>query len=198
MVHGLSGAPDGYRDGDTPTGGGEAREEIGPDEARGVRPGCAGVGRERRRMGEGGRRLTQAGEVTRTGQTVWERSVVGGRLHHPAYTGAAAFGKTRYEPRRPRVRAQRTRPLQPRRAGSGRDVPADAWLTIAGPARVEADLLTAVPAQRRENQRHARHARRGARYLLPGFVLGHPWGEARYGTPIRRKAATGHARLDAS
>jgi hypothetical protein len=55
------------------------------------------VGRERLSLGEVCRRLTQARDVTRPGKTVWERRVVWGILHNPAYTGAAAFGKTRYE-----------------------------------------------------------------------------------------------------
>jgi site-specific DNA recombinase len=73
-------------------------------------------------------------------------------------------------------------------------VPADAWRTIAVPALVEADLFAAVPAQLQENQRHARQARRGARYLLPGLVQCHHCGSALYRKPISRKAATGHAR----
>ena len=78
----------------------------------------AWVGGERLTIGEVCRRLTQAGEVTRTGKTVWDRSVVWGMLHNPAYKGTAAFGKTRQGPLRPRLRAQRNRPLQPRRAAS--------------------------------------------------------------------------------
>jgi site-specific DNA recombinase len=194
VVNVLSGAPYGYRYVDKHMGGGQARYEVVPDEARVVRQVFDWVGRERLSIGEVCRRLTQAGEVTRTGKTVWDRSVVWGILHNPAYKGAAAFGKTRYEPLRPRLRAQRNRPLQPRRAVSVRDVPADEWLTIAVPALVEADLFAAVHAQLQENQRHARQSRRGARYLLQGLVQCHHCGYALYGKPISRKAAKGHAR----
>ena len=152
------------------------------------------VGHGRLSIGEVCRRLTHAGEVTRTGKTVWDRSVVWGTLHNPAYKGDAAFGKTRYEPLRPRLRAQRNRPLQPRRAVSVRDVPPEEWLTIAVPALVEADLFAAVQAQLQENQRHARQSRRGARYLLQGIVQCQRCGYAFYGKPISRKAAKGHAR----
>jgi site-specific DNA recombinase len=194
VVNVLSGAPYGYRYVDKHTGGGQARYEIVPDEARVVRQVFAWVGHERLSIGEVCRRLTQAGEVTRTGKTVWDRSVVWGILHNPAYKGAAAFGKTQYEPLRPQLRAQRNRPLQPRRAVSVRDVPADEWLTIAVPALVEADLFAAVQAQLQENQRHARQSRRGARYLLQGLVQCQHCGYAFYGKPISRKAAKGHAR----
>jgi site-specific DNA recombinase len=194
VVNVLSGAPYGYRYVDKHTGGGQARYEIIPDEARVVRQVFDWVGRDRLSIGEVCRRLTQAGEVTRTGKTVWDRSVVWGILHNPAYRGAAAFGKTRYEPLRPRLRAQRNRPLQPRRAVSVRDVPTDEWLTIAVPALVDADLFGAVQTQLQENQRHARQSRRGARYLLQGLVQCHHCGYALYGKPISRKAAKGHPR----
>src|SRR5215813_9524727 len=97
VVNVLSGAPYGYRYIDKHSGGGQARYEVQADEARVVRQGFAWVGRDRLRIGEVCRRLTQAGEVTRTGKTVWDRSVVWGILHNPASMGAAAFGKTRYE-----------------------------------------------------------------------------------------------------
>src|SRR5215831_18496017 len=83
VVNVRSGAPYGYRYVDKHTGGGQARYEIVPDEARG--------GRHRLSIGEVCRRLTHAGEVTRTGKTVWDRSVVWGILHNPAYRGAAAL-----------------------------------------------------------------------------------------------------------
>ena len=195
VVNVLSGAPYGSRYIDKHSGGGHARYEVHADEARVVRQVFAWVGRDRLSIGEVCRRLTQAGEVTRTGKTVWDRSVVWGILHNPAYMGAAAFGKTRYEPLRPRLRAQRNRPLQPRRAVSVRDMPPEEWLTIAVPALVEADLFGAVHAQLQENQRHARQSRRGARYLLQGLVQCRHCGYALYGKPVSRKAAKGHTRL---
>jgi site-specific DNA recombinase len=115
VVNVLSGAPYGYRYVTKYEGGGQARYEIIPDEARVVRQVFAWVGHDRLTLGEVCRRLTQAGEVTRTGKTVWDRSVVWGLLKNPAYQGTAAFGKTRLGPLRPRLRAQRNRPAQPRR-----------------------------------------------------------------------------------
>ena len=112
-------------------------------------------------IGEVCRRLTQAGERTRTGRTVWERSVVGGILHNPAYQGTAAFGKTRQGPLRPRLRAQRGRPQQPRRATADYAVPAAEWLPIPVPALVDPALFAAVQEQVQENRRHARQSRRG-------------------------------------
>src|SRR5216683_5603198 len=80
MVNVLSGAPYGYHYISKYAGGGQARYEIVPEEARVVRQVFDWVGRDRLTIGEVCRRLTRAGEVTRTGRTVWERSVVGGIL----------------------------------------------------------------------------------------------------------------------
>jgi site-specific DNA recombinase len=122
-VNVLSGAPYGYRYITKHDGGGQARYDIVPDEARVVRQMFDWVGRERQSIAEVCRRLKQAGALTRTGQTVWDRSVVWRMLKNPAYQGQAAFGKTRQGPLRPRLRAQRGKPLQPRRATDDYDVP---------------------------------------------------------------------------
>src|SRR5437016_9259476 len=75
-VHVPSGAPYGDRWVAHYEGGGQARYELIPDEARVVRQVFAWLGRDRLTIGEVCRRLTEAGEVTRTGKTVWDRSVV--------------------------------------------------------------------------------------------------------------------------
>ena len=104
-VNVLSGAPYGYRYVSKHAGGGQARYDIGPDEARVVRQVFDWVGRDRWTIGAVCRRLTHDGEVTRTGKTVWDRSAVWGMLKNPAYMGVAAFGKTRQGRLRPRLRA---------------------------------------------------------------------------------------------
>jgi site-specific DNA recombinase len=194
MVNVLSGAPYGYRYVPKYEGGGQARYEIIPDEARGVRQVFAWVGHDRLTIGEVCRRLTQAGEVTRTGKTVWDRSVVWGILRNPAYTGAAAFGKTRQGPLRPRLRAQRHRPVQPRRAVSTNDVPPEEWITIPVPALVEPEVFAAVQEQLQENKRHARQSRRGALYLLQGLLQCQHCGYAFYGKRLSPSARKGQPR----
>jgi site-specific DNA recombinase len=194
-VNVLSGAPYGYRYVTKYEGGGQARYEIVPDEARVVRQVFAWVGGDRLTIGEVCRRLTQAGERTRTGKTVWDRSVVWGILKNPAYQGAAAFGKTRLEPRRPRLRAQRNRPAPPRRAVSVRDVPPEDWITIPVPALVEPAVFAAVPEQLQENKRHARQqSRRGALYLRQGLLQCQHCGYAFYGKRLSPRARTGQPR----
>ena len=133
-----------------------------PDEARLVRQVFDWVGRDRLTIGEVCRRLTRAGEVTRTGKTVWDRSVVWGMLKNPAYMGTAAFGKTRQEPLRPGCGRSGDAPVQPRRAVSTVDVPPEDWFAIPVPAIVEPEVFAAVQEQLQENRRHARQSRRGA------------------------------------
>jgi site-specific DNA recombinase len=84
-VHVLRGAPYGSRYVTKYAGGGQARYDIIPDEAQFVRQVFNWVGRDRLTIGEVCRQLPRAGEVTRTGKTVWDRSMVWGMLKNPAY-----------------------------------------------------------------------------------------------------------------
>ncbi len=193
-VNVLAAAPDGSRYIPKPHGGGQARDEIVAEEARVVCQMVEWVGHERATIGDACRRLCRAGEPTRTGKAVWDRSAVWGMLRHPAYMGTAAFGKTRQGPLRPRLRAQRGRLLQPRRATSPVEVPRAQWMMIPGPAIVAAEVLAAVQEQLRDNQRHTRPYRRGAKYLRQSLVSCRGCGYAYYGNGISHKAAQGKAR----
>jgi len=188
MVSVLCGAPYGYRYIRKDEGGGAARFEIVLDEARVVRQVFEWVGQERATIGEVVRRLTAAKEHTRMGRTVWDM------LKNPAYMGMAAFGKTRAGPLGPRLRAQRGRPLQPRRPRSHHDTPAEDWLHVPVPPLVDAEVFAAVQQQLQENRRHARQGLRGARYLLQGLVCCAHCGYAYYGKAISPSSRKHHAR----
>jgi len=138
----------------------------------------AWVGHHRLTIGAVCRRLTQAGEGTRTGRTVWDRSVVGGIVKHPASQGTAACGQTRQAPRRPRLRAQRHRPVPPRRAVSTSDVPPEDGITLPVPALIAPEVFAAVQDQWQEKKRYARPARRGALSLRQGVRQCHHCGDA--------------------
>jgi site-specific DNA recombinase len=172
----LVAAPSGYRDIPKHDGGGQARDEILAEEARVVRQRFDWVGHERVPIGDVGRRRSRAGEPTRTGEAVGDRRVVWGMLRNPAYRGTAACGKTRQGPPRPRLRPQRGRPLQPRRATAPVEMPRQEWMTLPVPAIVDPAVLAAVQAQLRDTRRHARQYRRGAKYRLPGLVSCQGWG----------------------
>jgi site-specific DNA recombinase len=194
VVSVLSGAPYGYRYIRKDEGGGTARFEIVLDEARVVRQVFQWVGQERLTIGEVVRRLTAAGEHTRLGRTVWDRATVWGMLKNPAYAGMAAFGKTRTGPLGPRLRAQRGRPAQPRRAVAPRDTPPESWLSIPVPPLVDAAVFAAVQEQLVENRRHARQGQRGARYLLQGLICCAECGYAYYGKAISPSSRKHHPR----
>lgn len=194
----LSGAPDGYRYVDKPTGGGQARDALVPDAARVVRQVLEWVGRDRWSIGAVCRRLRAAGERPRTGRPVWERRVVWAMLKNPASMGQAAFGKTRQGPLRPKLRAQRGRPLHPRRAVSDSAVPREDWLSIPGPAIGAPERFAAVPEQLQENRQPARQSRRGARSLLQGLLQCQHCGYACYGKPLSPSARNGRPRAYAS
>ena len=194
VVSVLSGAPFGYRYIKKEEGGGAARFEIMLDEARVVRQVFQWVGQERATIGDVVRRLTAAKELTRTGRTVWDRTTVWDMLKNPAYVGLAAFGKTQAGPLGPRLRAQRGRSLQPRRARSHRDAPPEDWLHIPVPPLVDAVVFAAVQEQLEENRRRARQGLRGARYLLQGLVCCAQCGYAFYGKAISPSKRRGRPR----
>jgi site-specific DNA recombinase len=190
----LSGAPYGYRYIGKHEGAGEARFDILLEEARVVRQVFLWVGQDRCSIGEVCRRLTAAKEQTRTGKTVWDRATICDMLKNPAYMGMAAFGKTSVEPLQPRLRAQRGRPMQPKRAVSAQDVPREKWLSIPVPALVSEELFESVHEQLQENQQRARIGERGARYLLQGLLVCGCCGYAYYGKPISPSGRKGHPR----
>jgi site-specific DNA recombinase len=170
-VNVLSGAPFGYRYLSKQEGGGQARYELIPAEAAVVQKVFTWVGRDRCSIGEVCRRLQAEGIRTRTGKTTWDRTTVGGMLKNPADPGAAAFGKTRTVPLRPRLRTQRGKPAQPRRASAHEATPLDERVPIAVPALVSAERFAAVAEQLAENKRRRRQCHRGARHLLQGLVV---------------------------
>ncbi len=190
----LSGAPYGYRYVSKREGDGEARFDVVLEEARVVRQVFTWVGQDRCSIGEVCRRLNAAKEQTRTGKTVWDRATVWDMLRNPAYKGAAAFGKTSVEPLRPRLRGQRGRPMQPKRAVSTQDVPREKWMSISVPALVDEAVFETVQEQLQANQQRARIGQRGARYLLQGLLVCACCGYAYYGKPISPSARKGNPR----
>jgi site-specific DNA recombinase len=190
----LSGAPYGYRYIRKEEGGGQARYEIVLDEARVVRQIFTWVGQERLTLREVCRRLQRAGETTRSGKTTWDRTTVWGMLKNPAYKGTAAFGKTKAQPLRPKLRPQRGDPRQPKRPVSTVQVPNADWLTVPVPALIDEALFEAVQQQLEENRQRTRQQQRGARYLLQGLLVCAQCGYAYYGKPISPSAAKGNPR----
>ena len=177
----LCHAPYGYRYVTKQEGGGEARFDLVLDEARFVQQVFAWVGQDRCTINDVCRRLHQAGVRTRTGKEHWNHKTIWDMLKNPAYKGEAAFGKTRWTPVGPRLRAPRGRPVQSRRGYSGKDAPKDEWITIPVPAVVDPALFDAVQEQLEENRRRARIPEKGSRYLLQGLLVCAQCGYAYHG-----------------
>jgi site-specific DNA recombinase len=159
----LCHAPFGYRYVNQQEGTGEARFAMVFDEARIVQPVFGWVGQDRCTIGEGCRRLHQAGVHTRTGKASWDHKTIWDLLKNPADKGEAAFGKTRCGPLGVRLRAPRGRPTQSRRGSSPKDVPPGEWITIPVPALVDPTVFEAVQAQLQENRKRARIPEKGSR-----------------------------------
>ena len=137
----LSGAPYGYRYITRHDGGGEAAYEIHEEHAAIVKRIFEWVGRDRISIGEVSRRLKSEGIPSARGKPWWDRASVWGILKNPAYSGSAAFGKTRVGTRRSQVRPQRGHSKAPRRTGSTYDTNPDEQIGIAVPAIVSEDLF---------------------------------------------------------
>lgn len=193
-VNVLSGAPYGYRYVTKRDGSGVASYVVVPEQAAIVRQVFEWVGRDRLSIGEVSRRLQQQGAPSPRGKSWWDRTSVWGMLKNPAYSGCAAFGKTRVGERRPRVRPQRGCSKTPRRAGSIYDTTVADQVAISVPPLVDNDLFAAVQEQLSANRQLGRERRSGARRLLQGLVECGCCGYAYYGKQVSRSAAKGKTR----
>ncbi len=194
-VNVLCGAPYGYRYITKHEGDGEARYQVLAEEVRVVRKIFEWIGHERCSIGEVCRRLRKEGIPTRKGKAAWDRATVWLMLKNPAYKGAAAFGKTRTGPLKPkRLRPQRGRPEQPRRPATCVDTAIEDQIFIAVPALVSEELFAVVQAQLEENRRRRRTQCHGDRYLLQGLVVCKRCGYGCYGKPTSRASTKGKVR----
>jgi site-specific DNA recombinase len=185
----MSCAPYGYRYLNSEDGGGAARFEPVPEQARVVRQIFAWVGRDRLSLNQVARRLQQAGEPTATGKQWWSRTIVWHILQNPAYKGQVAYGKTRTVNRRQPLRPTRGRPVHPRRNHSVATVDHQDWISIAVPALVDNSLFDAAQEQLRENRTRAREGRRHPGSLLQGLTCCSSCGYAYYAKRLRQRGA---------
>jgi len=190
-VNVLCGAPFGYRYVTKHEGSGAAAYAIVPEQAAIVVQMFEWVGRDRMSIGEVCRRLKQQATPSPRGKAWWDRTSVWGMLKNPAYSGLAAFGKTRIGERRPQLRPQRGRSKTPRRAGSTYDTTAAEQVSVPVPALVGEELFSAVQEQLSSNCRQGRERRRGARHLLQGLLECGCCRYAYYGKQVSRSSAKG-------
>lgn len=189
----MSGAPFGYRYVSVHDGGGHARFEPVPEQARVVKEVFKWIAADRCSLGEVCRRLQQAGERTQSGSSIWSRQAVWHILQNPAYYGKAAFGKTHMMPRGKDgcLRAPRGRPAQPRKAHVPKAVDPKDWIFIPVPPLIEPSLYRAARRQLNENRTRARIGRRRPGYLLQGLLVCSECRYAFYGKATRQRCAGG-------
>jgi site-specific DNA recombinase len=181
LLSAFTTAPFGYRYVPKDQGGGVARFEVVPEEARFVRLIFAWVGLERLSLREVCRRLQQAGVPNRRGNGLWYASTLHGMLSNTAYIGRAVYGHSRYVPSRPGLRPLRGHPQPPKRPGTRVAVPREEWIEVPVPALVDPAVFEAAQAQLAENRQRKRDSLRGPRWLLQGLTVCHRCGYAYYG-----------------
>ncbi|MCP4599562.1 MAG: recombinase family protein [Proteobacteria bacterium] len=184
-------APYGYHYVTRHESGCQASYQIDLDKSRVVRKIFQWIGQDHIALQEVARRLQQQGIKTSKGHNTWSRTSIWQIANNPAYMGKAAYGRTCIGPRRPRLRALRNAPEQPRRAVSVYRVPDDKWITIPVPAIVSVDLFNTVQEQMEQNRKRAREGQRGARFLLQGLVVCSSCGYAFYGRTMTRHTKKG-------
>src|SRR3954468_21527106 len=152
LLSAFTTAPFGYRYVPKDQGGGVARFDVVPEEARFARLIFAWVGLERLSLREVCRRLQRAGVPNRRGNGLWYASTLHGMLSNTAYIGRAVYGHSRYLPSRPRLRPLRGHPQPPKRPGMRVAVPREEWIEVPVPALVDPAVFEAAQAQLAENR----------------------------------------------
>src|SRR3712207_4630975 len=149
LLSAFTTAPFGCRHVPKDQGGGVARFEVMPEEARFVRLIFAWIGLERSSLREVCRRLRQAGVPNRRGKGLWYASTLHGMPSNTAYIGRAVNGHSRYLPSRPRLRPLRGHPQPPTRPGMRVAVPRSGSVrTRAKPDGVRCKACSAYAASR--------------------------------------------------
>jgi site-specific DNA recombinase len=191
LVSAFTTAPYGYRYIPKDLGGGTARFEVVPEEARIVRQIFTWVGLERLSLREVCRRLQQTESVPRRGAGRWYASTVRGMLQNMSYIGRAIYGHARYVPAPPRLRPIRGHPQPCRRPSARIVVPREEWIEVPVPALVDPVLFEAAQVQLSENRRRKRESYKGPRWLLQGLTVCRRCGYAYYGKTAPRSQCPG-------
>jgi site-specific DNA recombinase len=188
LLSAFTTAPFGYRYLPKDQGGGVARFEVVPDEARLVRLIFAWIGLERLSLREVCRRLQQAGVPNRRGKGLWYASTLRGMLTNTAYIGRAVYGHSRYLPAQPPLRPIRGHPHPAARPTARVAVPQEEWIEVPVPALVAPTVFEAAQAQLAENRQRKRDGLRGPRWLLQGLTVCRRCGYAYYGKTLPKSS----------
>jgi site-specific DNA recombinase len=194
----LGKAPYGYRYITKQEGGGQARYEIVPAQARVVAQIFHCLARERLTISEVSRRLNNAGEPTYWGKARWDRSTIVGMLNNPIYCGKAAYGKTKVGPRRTQLRLPQRQSQPAKYSHSIYQVESSQWIYIPAPAIVSLAVFEQVQAQLVENRKYARQQKGSPRFLLQGIIVCQQCGYGCYGKSFNSTSDYGYYRCRGS
>lgn len=186
-ISALGHAPYGYRYVTRQEGGGEARYEVVPEQARLVRAMFSWVAVEGLSLADVVHQLAERGIPSPTGKHWWDRSTVRGILLQPAYTGIAKYGKSRLEPRKNQRRPKRGDPAIPRQEQVARSTAPEEQEDVPVPAIINVEWFEAVAAKLEENRRRYREQKKGTIHLLSGLLVCHRCGSAYCGRRFRSR-----------
>ncbi len=183
LINVLSGAPYGYHY-IKKTDHSAASYEVYEKEAEVVREVYRLFTEESMSLGGIARHLNHQGISTRTGQTRWERSVIGGMLKNPAYKGIACYGKTGVTERQRIIRPLRQRGGFSPRCSSHRDRPREEWIEIPVPAIVSDETFEQAQELLERNRRLSRRNTKTPT-LLQGLMVCSECGYSLYKSSTR-------------
>jgi site-specific DNA recombinase len=191
-VNVMGKAPYGYRYLPAAAAGGMAAQyNVHLPEAAVVQQIFQWVAQEQISLGQICKRLEKQGILSPSGKTRWNASTLFCLLKNPAYKGAAAFGKRRNCPMRPRLRVRRNGHEHPRNGQGSYRTPSDQWISIPVPGIVDEALFDAAAAQLAENRQRHRMGQRIIHYLLAELLVckccGYAYGGRYNGTAQKRK-----------
>lgn len=187
----MSAAPYGYRYVPKRQEAGEAVYEVVDEQAQIVRQIFSWLAVDHCSLGEVCRRLQAKQIPSPTGKPLWARSTVWSIVRNPAYAGRARYAKTKRGPVRPRLRAPRGKPLQPRHGYSTYATQPQEQIEIAVPSIVDDELFEAVAELLARNKAHFRQRKQGVSHLLQGLLVCRQCGHAYVGTGKRSQSKPG-------
>jgi site-specific DNA recombinase len=161
----------GYRYISKREGGGEARFEIIPSEARVVKAIFEWYANDNYTLSQVCERLEREGVPRRSGKTEWDSTTVWDILKDTAYKGEALYGKTHVGEYKPRLRRAHGQPEHPRRPRSIVSTPAGSQIPVPVPAIVSSELFESVQEKLSENRARKRRREPGVRSLLQGLTV---------------------------
>lgn len=169
-VSSLSTAPYGYRYIEKSSSGMKAEYEINEQEAEVVRKIFNWIGYERLSLYKICKNLEEMNILSAKGNTYWSRTAISGIIKNPAYTGMAAFGKTKNGPKREGIILKRFSYQEPKRNYSTYKVDKSEWINIPVPAIIDEFLFKLSNEQLEINKKIARTRHKGTTHLLQGLL----------------------------